>query len=314
MLFAIVVVDGVFSSGFTLLHDTLSVAEALRVRHGMEIPEIRVVVAGEQPMIRTASGIAIPTTLHVDELSAAADVVVVPALGGLDEDALLGLLRMPSTVRLTDSLGAVERPGTLFAAACTGTFMLADAGLLAQRRATTTWWLASLFRRRYPTVELDADRMLVRDGDTLTAGAAFAHIDLALALVRIVSVELADRVARYLLIDGRAAQSTYVAVDHLSRDDALVRDFERHVRTNLADPLSIDAIARTLATTRRTLERRIQAAAEMTPLELIHRIRIERAQHLLATTEQSVDQVAVEVGYRNASTLRALLRRYRRTV
>jgi transcriptional regulator GlxA family with amidase domain len=105
-----------------------------------------------------------------------------------------------------------------------------------------------------------------------------------------------------------------VAVDHLSRDDAFVRDFERHVRTNLADPLSIDAIARTLATTRRTLERRIQAAAEMTPLELIHRIRIERAQHLLATTEQSVDQVAVEIGYRNASTLRALLRRYRRTV
>jgi transcriptional regulator GlxA family with amidase domain len=313
MLFAIAVVDGVFSSGFTLLHDTLSVAEVLRTRHGMDVPRIQVAVAGEQPMIRSASGLAIPTTLHMDELGVA-DVVVVPALGGLDEDGLLGSLRAPSTARLTHALGNVDQPGTLFAAACTGTFMLAEAGLLADRRATTTWWLASLFHRRYPTVELDADRMLVRDGDTLTAGAAFAHIDLALALVRIVSVELADRVARYLLIDGRAAQSTYVAVDHLSRDDALVRDFERYVRSNLTDPLPIDAVARTLATTRRTLERRVRAAAEMTPLELIQRIRVERAQHLLATTEQSVDQVAADVGYRNASTLRALLRRYRRTV
>jgi transcriptional regulator GlxA family with amidase domain len=311
MLFAIVVVDGVFSSGFTLLHDTLSVAEALRVRHGLDIPEIRVVVAGEQPMIRTASGIAIPTTMRPDEL-AASDVVVVPALAGLDEDTVLGALGAPGTARLTSALGAVSEPGLLFAAACTGTFMLAEAGLLAGRRATTTWWLTSLFRRRYPTVELDADRMLVRDGSALTAGAAFAHIDLALALVRMMSVELADRVARHLLIDGRAAQSTYVAIDHLSRDDALVRDFERYVRSNLATPLSIDAVARTLATTRRTLERRVRTAAEMTPLELIQRIRVERAQHLLATTEQSVDQVAADVGYRNASTLRALLRRYHR--
>jgi transcriptional regulator GlxA family with amidase domain len=153
--------------------------------------------------------------------------------------------------------------------------------------------------------------MLVQDGDTLTAGAAFAHIDLALALVRIVSSELADHVARYLLIDRRAAQSTYVAIDHVSRSDPLVRDFERHVRANLRSPLRIDAVARALATTRRTLERRVAAAAEMTPLELVQRIRAQHAEHLLATTDQSVEQVATDVGYRNASTLRALLRRYR---
>ena len=76
--------------------------------------------------------------------------------------------------------------------------------------------------------------MLVHDGDIVTAGAAFAHIDLALALVRTVSMELADRVARHLLIDRRAAQSMYVAIDHVSHNDTLVLDFERHVRANLA--------------------------------------------------------------------------------
>jgi transcriptional regulator GlxA family with amidase domain len=310
MLFGIVVADGVLSSGFTLLHDTLSIAEVLRVRHDPTIPEIRLRVAGEQPMIRSASGLAIPTSARLDELDAA-DAVVVPALGACDEDEVQAALSAPATVRLVAAVRALGG-GRLFAGACTGTFVLAEAGLLDGRRATTSWWLASLFSGRYPTVELDADRMLVRDGDIVTAGAAFAHIDLALALVRIVSVELADRVARHLLIDRRATQSIYVAIDHVGRNDALVRDFERHVRANLADPLPIEPLARTLATTRRTLERRVRATADMTPLELIQRIRAERAEHLLATTDESVDQVAAAVGYRNGSTLRALLRRYRR--
>jgi transcriptional regulator GlxA family with amidase domain len=310
MLLALVVVDGVLSSGFTLLHDTLAVAEVLRVRHGLAAEEIRVVVAGEQPMIRTASGLAIATTLRTEQ-AGAADAVVIPALGALDENGVLEALAAPATMRLTSALGALGGSGPLFATACTGTFVLGDAGLLDGRRATTSWWLMSLFAHRYPLVELDSDRMLVRDGDALTAGAAFAHIDLALALVRIVSSELADRVARYLLIDRRAAQSAYVAIDHVGRSDPLVRDFERHVRANLRDPLRIDAVARGLATTRRTLERRVAAAAEMTPLELVQRIRAQHAEHLLATTEQSVEQVATDVGYRNASTLRALLRRYR---
>ena len=309
MRFAIVVVDGIFSSGFTLLHDTLCVAEMMRADEP-GIAEIEVVIAGEQPMIRTGSGLAIPTTARPEEL-AAADVVIVPALGGLDEPGVLAALSAPSTVRLTGALAELAGSGPTFAGACTGTFALAEAGLLGGRRATTSWWLASLFRRRYPVVELDADRMLVQDGDVLTAGAAFAHLDLALALVGRVSVGLADRVARHLLIDRRPAQSVYAAIDHVTRSDALVRDFERHVRANLAEPLPIDAVAHTLGTTRRTLERRVRTAAEMTPLELIQRIRAERAEHLLTTTEQSIDQVAANVGYRNGSTLRALLRRYR---
>lgn len=312
MLFAILVADGVFASGFALLYDTLTVAEVLRPAHDPAVPEIRVAVVGEQPLVRTGSGMAIPTTARLDDL-AGADVVVVPALGALDEAGMVHALDAPATSRMAGALADLDRSSGLVAAACTGTFVLAEAGLLSGRRATTSWWLNSLFARRYPDTELDADRMVVKDKDVLTAGAAFAHIDLALTLVRGISVELADRVARHLLIDERATQSMYVPLDYVSHDDQLVRLFERHVRANLAHPLPITTVARALATTPRTLERRVRATANMTPLELIQRIRAERAEHLLATTEQSIDEIALDIGYRNGSTLRALLRKYRRS-
>jgi transcriptional regulator GlxA family with amidase domain len=119
-------------------------------------------------------------------------------------------------------------------------------------------------------------------------------------------------VAHHPLIDQRAAQSMYVAIDHVRRADPLVS-----ISSAMSAPTS-PTLCRPqqrrarFATTRRTLERRLWAAAEMTPPELIQRIRAERAEHLLATTDQSVDQVAAIVGYHNGSTLRALLRRYRR--
>ena len=105
MLFGIVVADGVLSSGFTLLHDTLSVAEVLRVKHDPTIPEIRLLVAGEQPMIRSASGLAIPTTVRPEQLDAA-DVVVVPALGACDEHEIQAVLSAPASVAKARSAAA----------------------------------------------------------------------------------------------------------------------------------------------------------------------------------------------------------------
>ena len=97
MLFAIVVADGAFSSGFTLLHDTLTVAEVLRGRYCLGVPEIELAVLGEESMIRTGSGLAIPTTGRLDDMSAA-DVIVVPALNAMDEDGMKDALRAPATM------------------------------------------------------------------------------------------------------------------------------------------------------------------------------------------------------------------------
>jgi transcriptional regulator GlxA family with amidase domain len=153
--------------------------------------------------------------------------------------------------------------------------------------------------------------MVVHDARAVTAGAAFGHVDLGLALVRRASPALAENVARLLVIDQRPSQSSYMAFDHLQHNDDVVVAFEQHVRARLDESLEIGVVAHAIGTSRRTLERRIRAALGMTPIAFVQRLRVERAGHLLRTTSQSVDQIAPQVGYANGSTLRALLRRLR---
>ncbi len=116
--------------------------------------------------------------------------------------------------------------GAATGAACTGTFVLAESGLLDGQRATTSWWLAPMFRQRFPRVALDKSRMLVASAGVTTAGAAMAHLDLALAVIRARSPALAALAARYLLVEVRGSQAEFVIPDHLAHTDPVVERFE----------------------------------------------------------------------------------------
>ena len=199
--------------------------------------------------------------------------------------------------------------GANVAAACIGTFIAAESGVLDGEIVTTTWWLAPFFRQRYPRVRLDDRRMLVRSGRVLTAGAALSHMDMALWLIRQVSPLLAATTARYLIVDSRPTQSAYAMSDHLAHADPIVQKFERWARDRLADGFSLDEAARAVGASKRTLARRINEVLGKSPLSYFQDLRIERAVHLLRTSSDNVERIAAAVGYADGVALRNLLRR-----
>ena len=309
MRVAIAPVNGCFTSGLTTLLDVLQVAEGMRRSLNAEIPTIDVEICGFSDTVVTRNGLSASVSRRLDrEGCADLDVLVVPSLGaGASAEALEDALRREDIHRLTEVLRDTSLPPVV-AAACSGTFVLAQAGLLDGHMATTSWFLTSTFQRRYPLVSLDMSRMVVRSGRFTTAGAGFAHIDLALSLVSGLSRELASMVARYMLIDERPSSSVGVAQAYLGSIDELLTEFESWVRVHLSEPIKISDAVAALGTTRKTLERHARERADTTPHGIIQRIRVEQAVHLRRTTNLNTTQIARAVGYRNASTLRELIR------
>ncbi|MGQ0617230.1 MAG: GlxA family transcriptional regulator [Acidimicrobiia bacterium] len=310
MHIGIVAIDGCFSSGLSALLDVINTGEAMRDEVDSSIAPITVDIVGPSRTVTTSIGLVAKPTRSFRDLSDFG-VVVVPAPRALSGGQVQDALAHVQCRRLVEALTRADPSTTTFSGACTGAFILAEAGILDDGRATTSWWLGPEFRSRYPKVELDLDAMVVIDDCAITAGAGFAHVDLALALLRRISPMLAERVAHMLVIDERRSQGTYVALDHLHHHDPLVLAFERFTRSHLHEPFEITNVCRQLGTSRRTLERRLRQSVGLTPIAFVQRLRVERAVHLQRTTAQSIDTIAPQVGYANGSTLGALIRRMR---
>jgi transcriptional regulator GlxA family with amidase domain len=302
----ILALNGVFDTGLAAVLDAFGVANALAQMNGIS-SRFQMKVMGLGRSVTTARGLSMQVTAAARAQTP--DVVVMPAILQMKPETLVQVLS-GNEVR---EAGAILRKwsgrGALTATACVGTFVLAESSLLDGEEATTTWWLSPLFRQRYPRVRLDESRIIVQSNAVVTAGAALSHLDLALTLIRRASPELANLTARYLVVDVRTSQSIYSIPDHLAKADPLTQQFERWARSRLAEGFSLDQAAEALATSKRTLARRMQSVLGKSPLAYFQDLRIERAVHLLKTSHASVDQIAAEVGYAEGVTLRALLRR-----
>lgn len=307
----VLALDGMMDSSLAITLDTFRTAQGIH-SHSGKPGAVRVLVAGYRKTVRGSGGMRLGTDLLFAEAikgDIKPDWIVLPGLGLVSDSAISTRLVQKDVMA---AMGVLRHfAGTArIGASCSSVFLLAETGLLAQRHVTMTWWLAHLFRARYPDVRLDETRMLVRDASFLTAGAAFAQLDLALAIVSdIMGAATAHLCSRYLLIDQRPAQARYMAPTHMQHADPTVIAAEQWIDRHISGPISMTALASALAVSPKTLARRIDAAIGVSPVKFIQRRRLLHAAHLIETSSLSIEAIAAKVGYQDGTALRKLVKR-----
>ncbi|MFF3604997.1 GlxA family transcriptional regulator [Streptomyces sp. NPDC002463] len=240
-----------------------------------------------------------------------ADVLVVPGFELLldaDLDERLGALG-PEIAAIRAQFAA----GTAVVSLCVGAFLLAEAGLLDGRRATTSWLQADALARRRPAVDVRPEELVVTDTGVTTTAAFSAMYDFALDLIRRHGgPRVARATARLALVDdARTSQTPYVDARLLPQPGhAFSERVMRHLDQHLADRYDLAALAAAFGVSTRTLLRRFSAETGRTPLAHLQASRVRRARHLLETTDRTVAAVAGSVGYRDPGTFAALFTRH----
>jgi transcriptional regulator GlxA family with amidase domain len=298
----VLVLEGSMTSSVAITFDILATANRLREAAGQPPP---FAAFASEPGARARRRFSTPA----GSIRGDTELLVIPGAGFATETEVAAGLKGSEAAAARRRIEATAASGCAVAASCSSTFLLASAGLLEGRRATTTWWLAPSFRRMFPLVSLDANAMVVADGDVITAGAAMAHINLMLALVaRFASPSLADLCARYMLLDRRGSQAPYMSLAMLCTGDDKVAKAEAWARERLNDGLGVAELGAAAGLEPRTFARRVKRATGLTPVAFLQRLRVERATDLLETTRLPFEEIAYRVGYSEPSTLRRLLR------
>lgn len=307
--FTILVLPGAYATSVATTLDILRAAAVLAPRLKLARPTWRV-LSPSGSSVPLSGGMRIETAALPKRPRPDAATWIVPGLGLDDANAIATRLASADAQRAIQAVAAHAARGGRVAASCSAVFLLEAAGLLPGRRVTTTWWLAPELHRLEPRCVVDADRMVCADGPLSTAGAAFAQTDLMLHLLRVqFGVALADAVGRVLLIDGRHAQANFVLPTMLSNGNELVARLVTRIESALPHPPSVEALADELAMSQRTLSRHVREATGRSTMALVQTVRLNRARMLIESTRMSIEWVADQVGYADATALRRLMRK-----
>jgi transcriptional regulator GlxA family with amidase domain len=269
---------------------------------------IRTVAVAPGPL-RTTSGVSILADEDIAAVRGPVDTLMV--VGG---DGTYGAV---ADTRLVNQVARLARDARRVTSVCSGAFVLAQAGLLDGRRATTHWRACDLLARSFPSVEVDPDPIFVRDGNVFTSAGVTAGMDLALALVEDdLGREVALAIARRLVLFLRrpANQSQFSAP---LRSQAAERDGIRVAQHLVAEhpegDCSVAALARAALMSERNFARCFTAEVGVTPARYVERIRVETARRLLEDTDDGVEAVATAAGFGTAETMRRTFLRLLRT-
>jgi transcriptional regulator GlxA family with amidase domain len=259
--------------------------------------------------IRTRHGLSLSgaQSLHRMSISGAPDMMVVA--GGSTESNL-----PPSESRLVSWLRERRRDIPRLISICTGAFVLAEAGLLDRRRATTHWQYVDVLRRRFPKARVVDEGIFLRDGRIWTSAGITAGIDLMLAVVEedhghAVAMTIAKGLLLFLRRSGRQAQFSQL-LKRQEREPSRLRDVLAFVLEHLDEPLSVEQLARAQGMSTRTLARWSERELGESPAALVRRVRLEEAQRLLEQTALPLKDIARRTLIGDASTLWRVFKRH----
>ncbi|GKQ37658.1 helix-turn-helix domain-containing protein [Streptomyces sp. A012304] len=273
-------------------------------RQDAGVPRYRLLVcAGEDGPLRTTGGLEL-TAPHGLEAISRAGTVVVPAWRSITS---------PPPAEALDALRRAHEEGARIVGLCTGAFVLAAAGLLDGRPATTHWMYAPTLAKRYPSVHVDPRELFVDDGDVLTSAGTAAGIDLCLHIVRTDhGNEAAGALARRLVVPPRRSGGQERYLDRSLPEEIGADPLAEVVAwalEHLHEQFDVETLAARAYMSRRTFDRRFRSLTGSAPLQWLITQRVLQAQRLLETSDYSVDEVAGRCGFRSPVALRGHFRR-----
>lgn len=288
--------------------DALDTANRVAAHVGVSrIPWRVLTVGGSRAELR--HGIIVPAQPLA--ASRPRDVVVVPGIGAAGPEEIGQRLSEPDARQAAAWLKSAHSRGAVLAAACTGAFLLGDAGALDGRQCTTTWWLAGLLAQRCPAARVNADAIVLEDKGVWTAGAMISQLDLMVALLeRFGGSALAQETARLMAAPKRTSQAPFVSTGAMVVGDNEVAELEAFVANHLKGAITLDKAASALNLSTRTLSRRIRAATGLSPRRFIQKIRLSSALNLIERTRLPLDRIAERVGLADAAVLYRLVVRH----
>lgn len=265
--------------------------------------DVKLVSANGKP-VKGSSGIELTPHCAINELT---DVELL-LIGGFHYQSDQSLAtHLKKLVPVHGHLQRLLAQGSYISSFCTGTFILAEAGLLANKRATTSWWLANQFSRRFRDVDLVMDQLVVDSGKIWTAGATTAYTSLCISLIeKFAGRAMAAQLSRVMLIDhNRLSQLPFMSVQKaIGHNDKAISDTQYWLQGHLAKPITIANMADHSAMSQRTFIRRFKLAVGMTPVSYLQQLRMETAKGLLENTSYSLEQIIDKVGYDDLSAFR----------
>ena len=206
-----------------------------------------------------------------------------------------------------------HKKNVLIGSTCTGTFFLAETGLLNNRSATTNWYFAKYFKESYPEVKLKPERMITEDSGLICTGATTSFLNLCIYLIeKFGSSRLAAYCSKSLLLDpSKHSQSPYMVFDfQKDHSDETVLKAQVIMEENFTQPISVEGLASDLGISLRHFIRRFKKATGDSPLLYLQRVRIEKKKKKLETTIEPVDEVTRLVGYEDSNSFRKLFKKH----